>query len=162
MLKGIFRLSGSSAQVKELKRSFDAGEEVDLEEVEDPHVVAGILKLFLRELPVPLFPYNIYQSIIENQHRTNKEEHACSIIVSLPQPNRATVKALFSFLAVVVENSQANRMTVQNIAIVMGPNLIRDPHESMQSAVNDAAAINAFVALLVKIFSENTTLLDAC
>jgi len=159
-IEGIFRLSGSNAQIKELKRSFDAGEEVDLEEVEDPHVVSGILKLFLRELPVPLFPYDVYPLIIENQHKTNKAEHACTIIASLPDCNRATIKALFSFLALIVQNSQVNRMTVQNISIVMGPNLIRDPHESMQSAVNDAGAINVFVGLLVKIFSEKTGLLD--
>jgi len=162
-IEGIFRLSGSNAQIKELKRSFDAGEEIDLNDVEDPHVVAGILKLFLRELQTPLFPYNFYPAVIEHNSVVDKEaqiKYVCAVVSALPNPYRATVKFLFKFLADVVENSQVNRMTASNIAIVMGPNIIRDPRESIQSAVNDASAINSFVATLIQIASQHPEVLE--
>tara|TARA_R110002050_G_scaffold166402_5_gene296957 strand:- start:556 stop:972 length:417 start_codon:yes stop_codon:yes gene_type:complete len=33
--------------------------------VKDPHVVAGLLKLFFSSLPEPLFPFNTYSQLIE-------------------------------------------------------------------------------------------------
>lgn len=65
--EGIFRLSGSAQTIKELKAAFDsgtthfpdvdciAGQEVDLEQIRDEHVITGILKLYFRELPGTLF-----------------------------------------------------------------------------------------------------------
>jgi len=164
-IEGIFRISGSSAQIKELKRSFDSGEDVDLNEVEDPHVVAGILKLYFRELPNPLFLYNLYPAIVKSAQITDNEEkikYICSLLSSLPRPHRLTAKVLFHFLADVVSNSQVNKMTASNVAIVMAPNLIRDPQESLQNAVNDANAINNFVGTLVKMASQSPEVLDSC
>ena len=57
--EGIFRLSGSSTHIKELREAFDRGEEVDLTLVKDEHVVTGLLKLYFRELPEPLFTRNL-------------------------------------------------------------------------------------------------------
>eukprot|EP01129_Flabellula_baltica_P011354 TRINITY_DN4952_c0_g1_i2.p1 TRINITY_DN4952_c0_g1~~TRINITY_DN4952_c0_g1_i2.p1 ORF type:complete len:197 (-),score=37.89 TRINITY_DN4952_c0_g1_i2:631-1221(-) len=53
--EGIFRISGSHTQMQEIRELYDRGDSVDLEEVMDPHCVAGILKLFLRELPATPF-----------------------------------------------------------------------------------------------------------
>lgn len=61
--EGIFRLSGSVKAVQEIKfiifwnfynvcrNKFNQGEDVDLEVIKDEHVVAGLLKLYFRELP---------------------------------------------------------------------------------------------------------------
>jgi len=64
LIEGIFRLSGSSVQIEELKTAFDRGEEVNLSVIDDPHAVAGLLKLYLRELPEPPFTYALYDSCI--------------------------------------------------------------------------------------------------
>lgn len=42
-------------------------EHVDLEDPqwEDIHVITGALKLFFRELPEPLVPYELFQDIVE-------------------------------------------------------------------------------------------------
>jgi len=72
-----------------------------------------------------------------------------------------TARVLFSFLAEVVGNSQVNRMTASNVAIVMAPNLIRDQQESLQSAVDDANAINSFVATLINIAVQSPEILEA-
>jgi len=42
----------------------------------------------------------------------------------LPQPNYLTLEYLMKFLGSVVDNSEANMMTISNLAIVFGPTLL--------------------------------------
>ncbi|KAH9942294.1 RhoGAP-domain-containing protein [Epithele typhae] len=64
--EGLFRISGRSSHVNQLRSEFDAGADYNLAECDpgdlDPHAVSSILKTFLRELPEPvltraLLPY---------------------------------------------------------------------------------------------------------
>ena len=41
------------------------GDSIKWEEIFDVTIVTGALKLFLRELPIPLISYNVYPVIIE-------------------------------------------------------------------------------------------------
>lgn len=54
--EGIFRISGQSSHVAALKRLFDSGADIDLTECHprdlDPHAVAGLFKLYLRECEI--------------------------------------------------------------------------------------------------------------
>jgi hypothetical protein len=52
-VEGIFRLSGSANKIESIKDEFDLGLEVDLATVEDPHVVSGLLKQYLRFAALP-------------------------------------------------------------------------------------------------------------
>ena len=55
--EGIFRLSGSTNVIRQLKERFDAEGDVNLlqsSEFYDVHAVAGLLKQYLRDLPPPL------------------------------------------------------------------------------------------------------------
>ncbi|XP_042312142.1 protein FAM13B-like [Sceloporus undulatus] len=54
--KGLFRISGSAVKIKALKKKYDEGEEVDLVNEGDVDSIASLLKLFLNELPVAVFP----------------------------------------------------------------------------------------------------------
>ena len=42
-----------------------AGEEVDYVEYKDPHLVANLLKVYLRELPDPLLTFSLYPRFVE-------------------------------------------------------------------------------------------------
>ena len=54
--RGLFRLCGSVARTRQLRQRWDQGERVDLEHEGDIPTVASLLKLFFRELPVPIVP----------------------------------------------------------------------------------------------------------
>lgn len=54
--QGLFRLSGSVLRTRQLRLRWDQGERVDLDHEADVTTVASLLKLFLRELPVPIVP----------------------------------------------------------------------------------------------------------
>lgn len=60
--EGIFRRSGNYSKVVELKQKVNAGNDVDFKDV-DTHVVAGLLKTFLRDLEEPLLTYDLYDEI---------------------------------------------------------------------------------------------------
>ncbi|EAL66631.1 RhoGAP domain-containing protein [Dictyostelium discoideum AX4] len=152
-VEGLFRLSGANSQIKSLRQGFDQGEDVDLEDVEDVHTVAGLLKLYLRELPSPLFPFDLYSSFIEiskgEQTKPQKVESLKLLLSLLPPANKALSKHLFKFLGKVIENSSVNKMNSVNLSIVFAPNLLKDKEGNVMDAVADAQFVNQVVQLIL-------------
>lgn len=60
--EGIFRRSGNYSEINALKQRVNSGEEVDLKDV-NVHVIAGLLKSFLRDLSEPLLTFELYDDI---------------------------------------------------------------------------------------------------
>ncbi|KAL4630876.1 rho GTPase-activating protein 27 isoform X1 [Arapaima gigas] len=133
-IDGIYRVSGNLAVIQRLRYKADH-EELDLEDGqwEDVHVITGALKLFFRELPEPLFPYSYFNNFIaaiKISDYNQKVSYMRDLVKSLPHPNHDTMKLLFRHLRRVIEQGEENRMTVQNVAIVFGPTLLRPETES--------------------------------
>ncbi|XP_039520652.1 rho GTPase-activating protein 15-like isoform X2 [Pimephales promelas] len=132
-IDGLYRVSGNLAVIQKLRFKADH-EDLDLEESNwDIHVITGALKLFFRELQEPLFPYNLFNDFIfgiKIPDYLKKITHMTNIVRSLPAPNRDTMEALFSHLRKVVQHGNENRMTVQNVAIVFGPTLLKPEVET--------------------------------
>lgn len=133
-IDGLYRVSGNLAVIQKLRFKADH-EELDLEDGqwEDVHVITGALKLFFRELPEPLFPFSHFNKFIEAIRQVDyntKMSYVCNLVKTLPQPNHDTMKLLFGHLRNVIEYGEDNRMTVQNVAIVFGPTLLRPENES--------------------------------
>jgi len=64
-LQGIFRVSGLASDVDKLQKQFEAGDFQTDFVSQDPHAVAGVLKKFFRELPEPLFTYELHKQFME-------------------------------------------------------------------------------------------------
>lgn len=64
--EGIFRRSGTYSTIGTLKKQVNSGQtdEVDFKDV-DTHVLAGLLKSFLRDLSEPLLTYELYDEIVK-------------------------------------------------------------------------------------------------
>lgn len=64
--EGIFRRSGNISRINEMKKKINEAN-VDFLNLssEDTHVVAGLLKTFLRDLSEPLLTYDLYEEIIQ-------------------------------------------------------------------------------------------------
>uniref|UniRef100_A0A671RAH3 Rho GTPase-activating protein 12-like n=1 Tax=Sinocyclocheilus anshuiensis TaxID=1608454 RepID=A0A671RAH3_9TELE len=141
-IDGLYRVSGNLAVIQKLRFKADH-EDLDLEEGNwDIHVITGALKLFFRELQEPLFPYNLFNDFI-NGHakyflkkkiRRSEISHMRNLVRSLLPPNRETMEALFSHLRKVIQHGDENRMTVQNVAIVFGPTLLKPEVETANIA----------------------------
>ncbi|XP_048871358.1 rho GTPase-activating protein 27-like isoform X3 [Brienomyrus brachyistius] len=133
-IDGLYRVSGNLAVIQKLRHKADH-DELDLEDGqwEDVHVITGALKLFFRELPEPLFPYSYFNNFIaaiKISDYNEKVAYMSQLVKSLPAPNHDTMELLFSHLRRVIEYGEANRMSVQNVAIVFGPTLLKPETES--------------------------------
>lgn len=95
--------------------------------VYDVHTISGLLKLYLRELPEPLFTYALYQQWIDAFVKdSNKEQPEAleQVIEQLPKTNRDNLRLLIRFLHLLTTHRDSNKMTASNLAITMAPSLI--------------------------------------
>nr|XP_055113798.1 rho GTPase-activating protein 27 isoform X6 [Symphalangus syndactylus] len=117
--------------VQQCIRAVEARDErLDLDDGrwEDVHVITGALKLFFRELPEPLFPFSHFRQFIaaiKLQDQAQRSRCVRDLVRSLPAPNHDTLRMLFQHLCRVIEHGEQNRMSVQSVAIVFGPTLLR-------------------------------------
>ncbi|XP_011375406.1 rho GTPase-activating protein 27 [Pteropus vampyrus] len=133
-IDGLYRISGNLATIQKLRYKVDHDERLDLDDGrwEDVHVITGALKLFFRELPEPLFPFSHFRQFIaaiKLQDHAQRSRCVRDLVRSLPAPNHDTLRLLFQHLCRVVERGEQNRMSVQSVAIVFGPTLLRPETE---------------------------------
>ncbi|EDV21770.1 uncharacterized protein TRIADDRAFT_59823 [Trichoplax adhaerens] len=140
--EGLFRLPGNTNKVKDLKAHFDEGIDYIIPEETDIHTVASLLKLYLRELPESLIPSENYDLcvIAINTYDANKFKginQIIQILNEIPSVNYDLVKFLMKFLNDVQEYSSMNKMDIDNLSTVFGPNMLtvnfHDPEVLMKS-----------------------------
>ena len=134
--EGIFRVPGDGDLVSELKLRIDKGY-YTLDGFDDPHVLASLLKLWLRELADPLVPDEMYNDCIS----CSADAAACVAIVRrLPTIHRRVVLFVVSFLQLFLDErvQAATKMTAPNLALVMALNVLRCSSESMAVVFTNA------------------------
>lgn len=134
--EGIFRIPGDADSVSELKLRIDRGY-YTTDGVNDPHVLASSMKLWLRELCDPLVPEEMYNECITSA----KDASTCvQIIERLPTINRRVVLFVISFLQLFLEEKvqDLTKMTPANLALVMAPNLLRCNSDSVSVVFTNA------------------------
>ncbi|TMS01183.1 Rho GTPase-activating protein 28 [Larimichthys crocea] len=149
--EGILRVPGSAARLKYLRRELDrccGG--FDWSEVRQVDA-AGLLKLFIRELPTPLLTQthlSTYHSVLGISSVVHQVQALQLLVLLLPEANRETLKvnlhpqftisllhhdnsspqALLVFLRKVVSHQDQNKMSLWNVSMVMAPNLFSCHH----------------------------------
>eukprot|EP00002_Diphylleia_rotans_P013379 TRINITY_DN2616_c0_g1_i4.p1 TRINITY_DN2616_c0_g1~~TRINITY_DN2616_c0_g1_i4.p1 ORF type:complete len:894 (-),score=157.10 TRINITY_DN2616_c0_g1_i4:43-2724(-) len=133
--EGIFRVPGEAAAVEKLREELDSGHGYDYRSY-DPNTIASVIKMWLRDLPEPLIPYDLYDKALEANatHNLQYKKLAFMLIISqIPDPNRSILYHFAQFLFEVSQHSEENKMTIQNLSTVFGPNIIRPRMETLQS-----------------------------
>ncbi|NWX90555.1 RHG25 protein, partial [Nothoprocta pentlandii] len=128
--EGIFRLPGQENVVKRLRDAFDAGERPSFDRDTDVHTVASLLKLYLRELPEPVVPWVQYEDFLLCGQELDADEskgHQALLkqLSLLPRENYNLLSYICRFLHEIQLNCSINKMSVDNLATVIGVNLIR-------------------------------------
>ncbi|XP_068891720.1 rho GTPase-activating protein 25 isoform X2 [Aphelocoma coerulescens] len=128
--EGIFRLPGQDNLVRQLRDAFDAGERPSFDRDTDVHTVASLFKLYLRELPEPVVPWLQYEDFLLcgkalEADETKGHQELVKQLSLLPRDNYNLLSYICRFLYEIQLNSSVNKMSVDNLATVIGVNLIR-------------------------------------
>ncbi|KAF2068734.1 hypothetical protein CYY_009944 [Polysphondylium violaceum] len=125
--EGIFRLSANQKALDQGREEIETGIELDYSEM-DIHAVAGILKLWVRNLPEPLLTWKYFDQFTQLADIDSKAQRyplIKSILEKLPNDNKFCVYYLMKLLTKVSDNSAVNKMTPNNISIVFATLLLR-------------------------------------
>ncbi|KAF0984754.1 hypothetical protein FDP41_000653 [Naegleria fowleri] len=161
--EGIFRMAGSKVKIEKFVKKFNTmlafphlfPNGVQFAPGTDAHMVADLVKRFLREMQDPLLTYEKYDDYIrlyepyveldeislesDPNVYTHVFEGTKRLIHTLPQPNQSVLRELLSILklASVGEFSTVTKMTPKTMAIVMGTNLMFVPQSSVAVVLDD-------------------------
>jgi len=129
--EGIFRLAGEAMDVKRLKEVCNEKKLIETN-ISDVNAIATLLKIWYRELPTHVLNM-IPIEVLRNADR----ESSIAAFRQLEGMDRNILLWLIRLLCYFGKNSAVNKMTLQNLAIVVAPNLY------------DASSINPIESILL-------------
>uniref|UniRef100_A0A8C6THK4 Rho GTPase-activating protein 17 n=1 Tax=Neogobius melanostomus TaxID=47308 RepID=A0A8C6THK4_9GOBI len=154
--EGLFRIAAGASKLKKLKAALDCSTSQLEEFYSDPHAVAGALKSYLRELPEPLMTFGLYDEWTQASNVPDPDKRLQALWVTcdnLPKAQKANFKYLVKFLARLAQDSETNKMSPSNIAIVLGPNLLWPKTEGTLAEMAAATSV-AVVAIIEPIIQH--------
>lgn len=157
--EGLFRAPGQTNHVRELQDVFDRGETPVFDSSTDVHTVASLLKLYIRELPEPIIPFSKYTQFLSCAQLLTKDKERAIIELSkqvktLPQVNYNLLKYICKFLDEVQLQSNDNKMSVQNLATVFGPNILRPRVEDPVTMMEGSSQVQHLMTVLISEHSR--------
>ncbi|XP_058455340.1 beta-chimaerin [Malaya genurostris] len=132
--EGIYRISGFADEIEALKMAFDKdGEKTDLSTFaySNINVISGVLKLYLRLLPVPLVTFHSYASFMQSMspHMIGEEVLLLRAATrQLPLAHFNCLKYILEHLNRIASHHEINKMNESNLATVFAPTLMATPH----------------------------------
>ncbi|EFC39526.1 rho GTPase activating protein [Naegleria gruberi] len=160
--EGIFRQAGSKVKIEKFMKKFNTllafptifPNGIHFPPNTDAHLVADLIKRFLREMQDPLLSYEKYDEFIRlfephadvdgiTQEASKDYFHVLEstkrLVHTLPQVNQAVLRELLSILRMASIGEYANdtKMTPKTMAIVMSTNLMFVPQSSVAVVLDD-------------------------
>lgn len=144
--EGIFRIPADHDEVSSVKCRYDQWE---LGPCSDAHVPAALLKLWLRELYVPLIPDDtLYaEAIMVGEDAAA----AVAVIQQLPDLHRLVFLYLVRFLQLFAraDVSSVTKMDASNLSMVFAPNFLRCPSSDPAVILENTRKEMAFVKTII-------------
>lgn len=120
--------------------------------VRDPLVVADILKIWLRQMPEPLIPYDSYDTCV-NAGRRSDVESVRNALSQLPTAHVSTLRHLAQFIRNLAVHRDETQMDVHNLCLVVAPNVLRNPSNDPMMFATNAESEKRFFQLVVDILA---------
>ncbi|XP_055844229.1 unconventional myosin-IXa-like isoform X3 [Episyrphus balteatus] len=166
--EGIYRKSGVNSKIRELKQKMSEtpiGAEIDYESY-NVHVLANVLKSFLREMPEPLLSFDRYDDFLRASDLpdTNvRVQTLLSLIKKLSASHHFLLERLIFHLALVAQREKHNRMSASSLSIVFAPCVLRTNRlVPAQDSLNDICRQTKCIETLItqKMLNVKSTLAD--
>uniref|UniRef100_A0A7N9AQH0 Beta-chimaerin n=1 Tax=Mastacembelus armatus TaxID=205130 RepID=A0A7N9AQH0_9TELE len=154
--EGLYRVSGFSEHVEDVRLAFDRdGEKADISAnaYADINIIAGALKLYLRDLPIPVITFDLYSKFIQAAKIPNPESRLEAIhegLLQLPPAHYETLRYLMAHLKRVTMFEKDNLMNAENLGIVFGPTLMQPPEQNALTTLNDMRQQKLVVQLMIE------------
>ncbi|XP_033272098.1 rho GTPase-activating protein 36 isoform X3 [Orcinus orca] len=156
---GIFTLEYSEQRVRKLREEFDQGLDVVLDDSQNVHDVAALLKEFFRDMKDSLLPDDLYMSFLLTATLKPQDQlSALQLLVYLMPPCHSdTLERLLKVLHKITENCEdsigidgqlvsGNRMTSTNLALVFGSALLKGGTSAKRESRKTKLGIDHYVA----------------
>ena len=155
-LEGIFRVPGDAWEMREMRRQINerADAAALVQACDDMHSVAGMLKMFFRELSEPVLTYELYDDLIRCSAAMNGPMEAAdttelaALIKRIPPGNFDLLRCLMLFLGQAVHYTSESKMNVNNTAAVFAPNLLRSDNVSINLLADTVHVVNVTACLI--------------
>uniref|UniRef100_A0AAZ3PHQ8 Beta-chimaerin n=2 Tax=Oncorhynchus tshawytscha TaxID=74940 RepID=A0AAZ3PHQ8_ONCTS len=154
--EGLYRVSGFSEHIEDVRLAFDRdGEKADISAnvYNDINIIAGALKLYLRDLPIPVITFHVYSKFILAAKMPNPDTRLEAIhegLLLLPPAHYETLRHLMMHLKKVTMFEKDNFMNSENLGIVFGPTLMQPPEQNALATLNDMRHQKLIIQLLIE------------
>uniref|UniRef100_A0A8D0CQL2 Beta-chimaerin n=1 Tax=Sander lucioperca TaxID=283035 RepID=A0A8D0CQL2_SANLU len=154
--EGLYRVSGFSEHIEDVRLAFDRdGEKADISAsaYADINIIAGALKLYLRDLPIPIITFDLYSKFIQAAKIPNAESRLEAIhesVLQLPPAHYETLRYLMAHLKRVTQFEKDNLMNSENLGIVYGPTLMQPPEQNALTTLNDMRQQKLVIQLMIE------------
>ncbi|KYR01703.1 RhoGAP domain-containing protein [Tieghemostelium lacteum] len=152
--EGIFRIPGHNESITLLKKQLNEGD-YKVQET-NVHVLASLLKLWLREMPQPLIPDALYDKAVQCE---NTDDLIQIVFKQLPSINQKIVTFIVSFLNDLIspDNVLLSKMNLDNVSMVFAPSFLRCTNP--EKILTNVELEKYFIKILIE---SHSTLLDIC
>ena len=157
-IEGIFRIAPGREQCDLAMSEINTG---TFEDCEDAHIVANLIKIFFRNLPISLCSENAIPEMVVYKVADNNVDNAYTVLMSMDDPWKSVVLWLLDLMATVVQNEKKNKMCVKNISIVIAPNLFTPNVENPMAALTKSQKVVEFLQKLLSARLKHYYKLDS-
>ncbi|RCH91856.1 hypothetical protein CU098_000636, partial [Rhizopus stolonifer] len=130
--EGIYRVSGKQSNMEKIKHAFEMDEEAvvigQYDVPEDVFSIASVIKIFLRELKSPLFPFKLTDRLVYSQipDQELRLMNLLTRLLKLEPANYDTLKVLIHHLSKLQACVEKNKMTTNNLTLIFTPAIFQD------------------------------------
>ncbi|KAH3761490.1 N-acetyltransferase 5 [Pelomyxa schiedti] len=127
-IEGIFRVPGNKSDIDDLQECFDNGN--FSKRTENVHNLCALLKQFIRELPIPVIPNDVYESFIKEDFIQSLDCNNVDKLVfsRLPAVHKEVLMFLVRFMQHLSTYAPQTKMAADNLAMVFSPCILHCPH----------------------------------
>jgi hypothetical protein len=147
--EGLFRVNTSIQNLVHVKQRIDHHENIDWR-LEDPDLVAAVIKKFFDELPDCLLTATRYPDFIGilNYPQDQQLEKLKELVFNLPEHNKNVLIALLEVVSKIIKHSDVNKMTSQNLATCLAPVLMK--HSDISVALMSVHKANSIIEFMFR------------
>uniref|UniRef100_H3C475 N-chimaerin n=1 Tax=Tetraodon nigroviridis TaxID=99883 RepID=H3C475_TETNG len=151
--EGLYRVSGFSEHIEDVRLAFDRdGDKADISAsaYADINIIAGALKLYLRDLPIPVITFELYTKFIQAARIPNADTRLEAIhegLLQLPPAHYETLRYLMAHLKrFCVLQGDHDAETWDRL----GPTLMQPPEMNALTSLNDMRLQKLVVQLMIE------------